>query len=88
MTMKSGAKFEEKLTIDSKNDMRNLAHFNASSSKSENLHFSQQHMKFQLKIAKELSFMTLKNDPKFEEKLTFCLQNDIRNLVSFNTSKG
>ena len=53
MTMKSGAKFEEKLTIDSKNDMRNLAHFNASSSKSENLHFSQQHMKFQLKIAKE-----------------------------------
>ena len=28
MTMKSDAKFEEKLTLGSKNDMRNLANFN------------------------------------------------------------
>ena len=32
-------KFEEKLTLGSKNDMRNLVNFNASSGKSENLHF-------------------------------------------------
>ena len=36
--LKSDAKFEEKLTLSSKNDMRNLVNFNASSSKSENLH--------------------------------------------------
>ena len=36
MTMKSD---EEKLTLGSKNDMRNLVDFNASSVKSENLHF-------------------------------------------------
>ena len=37
MTMKSDAKVEEKLTIGSKNDMRNLVNFNASSDKSENV---------------------------------------------------
>ena len=39
MTMKSDAKFEEKLTLGSKNDMRNLMNLNASSGKPENLHF-------------------------------------------------
>ena len=39
MTMKSDAKVKEKLTIGSKNDMRNLVNFNASIDKSENLHF-------------------------------------------------
>ena len=39
MTLKSDAKFEEKLTLGSKNDMRNLVNFNVSSGKSENLHF-------------------------------------------------
>ena len=39
MTLKSDAKFKEKLTLDSKNDMRNLVNFNASSGKSENFHF-------------------------------------------------
>ena len=32
-------RFEKKLTLGSKNDMRNLVNFNASSGKSENLHF-------------------------------------------------
>ena len=31
-------KFEEKLTLGSKNDMRNLVNFNVSRSKSENMH--------------------------------------------------
>ena len=39
MTLKSNEKFEEKLTPGSENDMKNLANFNASSGKSENLHF-------------------------------------------------
>ena len=38
MTLKSDAKFQEKLSLGSKNDMRNLANFNARSGKSENLH--------------------------------------------------
>ena len=37
MTLKSDAKFEEKLTLDSKNDIRNLVNFNAGSGKSEKL---------------------------------------------------
>ena len=39
MTLKSDAKFEEKLTLSSKKDMKNLVSFNVSSGKSENLHF-------------------------------------------------
>ena len=39
MTLKSDAKFEKKLTLDFKNDMKNLVNFNVSSGKSENLHF-------------------------------------------------
>ena len=37
MTLKSDAKFEEKLTLGSKTDMTNLVNFNASSGKSGNL---------------------------------------------------
>ena len=39
MTLKSDAKFEEKLTLGSKDDMMNLLKFNESSGKSENLQF-------------------------------------------------
>ena len=39
MTLKSDAKFEEKLTLGSKNNMRNLVNSIASNGKSENLHF-------------------------------------------------
>ena len=39
MTLKSDAKFEEKLALGSKNDMRNLVNFNARIGKSGNLHF-------------------------------------------------
>ena len=39
MKLKSYVKLEEKLTLDSKNDMRNLVKFNVSSGKSGNLHF-------------------------------------------------
>ena len=39
MTVKGVAKFDEKQTLGSKNDMRNLVNFNASIGKSGNLHF-------------------------------------------------
>ena len=39
MTLKSNAKFKEKLTRGLKNDKRNLVSFYASSRKSENFHF-------------------------------------------------
>ena len=32
--------------------------------------------------------MTLKSDPTFEEKLTFCFKDDLRNLMNFNSSSG
>ena len=31
--------------------------------------------------------MTLKSDPNFEERLTFYLKNDMRNLMYFRSSK-
>ena len=36
MTLKSDAKFEEKLTLGSKNDMRNLVNFHPTTQKSKN----------------------------------------------------
>ena len=57
MTLKSDAKFEEKLTLGSKNDMRNLVNFNASSGKSENLHFDV----LLLSIAYKVSAKKVKN---------------------------
>ena len=39
MTLKTGVKFEEELTLGPKNDMRSLVNFNSSSGKSGNLHF-------------------------------------------------
>ena len=39
MTLKSGANFEEKLSLCSKNGMRDLVDFNADRGKFENLHF-------------------------------------------------
>ena len=40
MTLKSDAKFKQKLTCGLKNDIRNLVNFHARSQKSENLHFA------------------------------------------------
>ena len=67
MTLKSDSKFEEKLILGSKNDIRNLVNFNASSGKFENVHFV---VLLLLKIyyvlvkksVEELCVITLKND--------------------------
>ena len=74
MTLKSDAKFEEKLALGSKNNMRNLVNFNESSSKSENLHFDLLLWSIACKVS--------------AKKVTFCLKNDVRNLVNFNASSG
>ena len=66
--------------------------FNASSGKSQNLHFDVLLLSVAYKVlAKKVQKnyrdkVTLKSDPNFKEKLTFCLKNDMRNLVNFNTS--
>ena len=39
MTLKSDAKFKEKVTLSSKSDMKYLVNFNGSSGKPENLNF-------------------------------------------------
>ena len=54
MTVESDGKFEEKLALGFKNDMTSVVNLNASSGKSENLHFdvlllSIAYIKFQLK---------------------------------------
>ena len=89
MTLKSDAKFEEKLTLGSKRnlELRNLVNFNASSGKSENLHFDVTFVEsicLSQKSTEELHVITLKNDAKFVEELTCALKNDIRNLVNFD----
>ena len=70
MTLKSGAKFKEKLTCGFKYGMKNLANFNPTTQKPKNVtlmgYFCPKCMRFELKNTKELSFMTLNSDAKFE----------------------
>ena len=39
-----------------------------------------------LKFAEELSVMTMKNNAKFEEELTFHFKTDMKNLRNFDLS--
>ena len=39
-----------------------------------------------LKFAEELCVMTLKNNAKFEEKLTWHFKTDMRNITNFDSS--
>ena len=72
MTLKSDAKFEEKLTLGSKNGMRNLVNFHPPFQKSKNFtlidYFFSKYMRFELTYTEELSFMTLWFQ-KWHEKL-------------------
>ena len=53
MTLKSDAKFEEKVTLGSKNGMRNLVNFHPTTQKSKNFtsmgYFRPKYMRFELK---------------------------------------
>ena len=65
MTLNSDAKFEEKLTLGSKKDMKNLVNFNASSGKPENLHFDVP----LLSIAYKVSARIISHDTEKRSKL-------------------
>ena len=71
MILKSDTKFEEKMTLGSKNDMRNLVNFTASSRKVENLHFdllilSKEYSACAKKSTEGLCVITQKNNAKHE----------------------
>ena len=74
MTLKSHAKFGEKLTCGLGNDMRNLANFHQNTWKCQNWYFHGILLsKVEHTWAKnsQLCVMTLKNDEKYEEELTW-----------------
>ena len=64
MTLKNYAKFEEKMTFGSKNDMKNLVNVHPTTRKSKHFspmgYFCPKYIRFKLKNTDELSFMTLK----------------------------
>ena len=91
MTMKNDTKIEEELTCHFKIDMRNFRNFNPSTRKSEKFVFQlapcdQSIYCLSYKTREELSFMIMKCYANFEEKLTFGLKNDLRNLANFHLS--
>ena len=70
MTLKGETNCKEKRSRNLENDKRNLVNFHASSQKSENFHFdgiraSKGYKVLDQKVQK--SYMSLKNDIKFEE---------------------
>ena len=50
--------------------------------------FGQQHIKFQPKKYRRVISYDTKTYPGFEDKLTFCLKNDMKNLMNFDMSSG
>ena len=73
MTLKIDAKLEEQLICCFKND-KNLVNFNPITRKSPNFALSL--------YTEELSFLKLKSDAKFEEKVTCGLENEMRNTAN------
>ena len=89
MTLKSDARFEEKLICCFK--LTRIWWILTQALESlKNVLFDwllcAKNITFDLRKTEELPFMTLKRDAKFEEKLTCGLQNDIRNLADFHQS--
>ena len=70
MIMKIDPKIKEKLTCGFKYDMWNLVAFHPATQKSKNVtsmdYFCPKYMRFGLKNTKQLSFMTMNSDAKFE----------------------
>ena len=91
MTLKSDAKFEEKLNYCFKNN-NNLVNFDPSTQSLKNFHFDWSlsgkvyNVWYKKKSTEELSFMVLMCHAKFEEKLTCGLKNEMRNLAIFHQS--
>ena len=88
MTLGSYANFEERLTSGSKKDMKNLANFHQSTWKCQiwwDL-FIQSRNGMTLKFTEKLCVMTMKNNAKFEEELTFYFKTDIRSLTNVDST--
>ena len=88
MTLKSDAKFEEKLICCFRNN-KNLVNFDPSTQSLNNLHFDWFLLcKVYNVWPKKFrgSFMKLKTNAKFEEKLNCGSENDMRNLSNFHQS--
>ena len=95
MTLKSDAKFEEKLIFCFKNE-KTLVRFDLSTRNPQNDHFSPKHSKLRLwwdafiqnrkceslKFKQKKKKMTNKNNAKFEEELTCCFKIEILQSVS------
>ena len=88
MKLKRYTHFEEKSTRSLKKDLRNLAPelLNVSKLGLWWDPFVQSRKGMTLKFAEELCVMTIKNNAKFEEELTFHFKNDMRNLTNFDLS--
>ena len=89
MTLTSYAHFEEKLTCGLKK--RQFGKFSPEHLKVWKLGlwwdpFVQSRKGMTLKFTEELCVMTMKNNAKFEEKLTCHFKTDIRNLTNFDSS--
>ena len=90
MTMKNNGKFDDELTVISKLTWGIWWILTRALVSLKNFHFnglllSKVYIVWATKV-EELSFMKLKRDTKFEEKLTCCLVNDMRNLANFYQS--
>ena len=83
MTLKSHAKFEEKLTSGLENNLKNLANFHQNICKNWYFHgillFKGEN------FTEELYVMTLKNDENSEEELTCHFKIDFRNSTNFDS---
>ena len=78
MTLKSDAKFEEKLTCGLGLSCPFIQKLTCP--------FIQSKKCISLKFTKELYVMTMKNDAKFKEELTCCFKIEMKNLTNFDPS--
>ena len=89
MKLKSDAKFEEKLTCCLEKWHEQFGKFSPEHLRVPKLElwwdaFAQSRKCMSLKFTGKLSVMTMKNNAKFEEELTFHLKTDMRNLTDFD----
>ena len=91
MALKSDAKCEEKLDLLPGKWHEEFDKFSPKHLKVSKLElwwdpFVQSRKGMTLKFTEELCVMTMKNNAKFEEELTFHFKTDMRNLTNFDSS--
>ena len=95
MTLTSYANFEERLTSGLKKRHEKFGKFSTRALESVKIGtlishkigtFVQSRKGMTLKFTEKLCVMTMKNNAKFEEELTFHFKTDMRNLTNFNST--